>query len=126
MEKKKEKIFKKPRHEVTLVAQWRQMPHIKKRRSIFTAKFFFKSELEDLAPDNKTSDLSLIFFILDTYLKWEWDKKKWACLTLKVPGLKAIKVRRAQFSSQSHFYTIYFFVLCKFYGSGPKAPRPSK
>lgn len=52
----------KPRHEVTLVAQWRQMPHIKyddqfSQRSFF----FFKSELEDLAPDNKTSDLSLIF-----------------------------------------------------------------
>lgn len=41
----------------------------------FHSEVFFKSELEDLAPGNKTSDLSLIFFILDTYLKWEWDKK---------------------------------------------------
>lgn len=68
--KKGKKIFKKPRHEVTLVAQWRQMPHIKNDDQFSQRSFlFFKSELEDLAPDNKTSDLSLIFFILDTYLK---------------------------------------------------------
>lgn len=61
-EKKGEKYFKKPRHEVTLVAQWRQMPHIKNDDQFSQRSFFFlKSELEDLAPDNKTSDLSLIF-----------------------------------------------------------------
>lgn len=59
--KKKEKIFKEPRHEVTLVAQWRQMPHIKNDDQFSQRSFFFKSELEDLAPGNKTSDLSLIF-----------------------------------------------------------------
>lgn len=69
-EKKGKKYLKKPRHEVTLVAQWRQMPHIKNDDQFSQRRFFFlKSELEDLAPDNKTSDLSLIFFILDTYLK---------------------------------------------------------
>lgn len=69
-EKKGKKILKKPRHEVTLVAQWRQMPHIKNDDQFSQRSFlFFKSELEDLAPGNKTSDLSLIFFILDTYLK---------------------------------------------------------
>lgn len=52
------------------------MPHIKNDDQFSQRSFFFfKSELEDLAPGNKTSDLSLIFFILDTYLKWEWDKK---------------------------------------------------
>lgn len=61
-EKKGGKYFKKPRHEVTLVAQWRQMPHIKNDDQFSQRSFFFlKSELEDLAPDNKTSDLSLIF-----------------------------------------------------------------
>lgn len=69
-EKKGKKYFKKPRHEVTLVAQWRQMPHIKNDDQFSQRScFFLKSELEDLAPDNKTSDLSLIFFISDTYLK---------------------------------------------------------
>lgn len=63
-EKKGKKYFKKPRHEVTLVAQWRQMPHIKNDDQFSQRSFFFlKSELEDLAPDNKTSDLSLIFSI---------------------------------------------------------------
>lgn len=51
------------------------MPHIKNDDQFSQRSFFFKSELEDLALGNKTSDLSLIFFILDTYLKWEWDKK---------------------------------------------------
>lgn len=61
-EKMGKKYFKKPRHEVTLVAQWRQMPHIKNDDQFSQRSFFFlKSELEDLAPDNKTSDLSLIF-----------------------------------------------------------------
>lgn len=40
MEKKKEKIFKKPRHEVTLVAQWRQMPHIKNDDQFSQRSFF--------------------------------------------------------------------------------------
>lgn len=62
MKKRGKNIFKKPRHEVTLVAQWRQMPHIKNDDQFSQRSFFFlKSELEDLAPDNKTSDLSLIF-----------------------------------------------------------------
>lgn len=43
MEKKKEKIFKKPRHEVTLVAQWRQMPHIKNDDQ-FSQRSFFLSQ----------------------------------------------------------------------------------
>lgn len=60
-EKKGKKYLKKPRHEVTLVAQWRQMPHIKNDDQFSQRSFFFKSELEDLAPGNKTSDLSLIF-----------------------------------------------------------------
>lgn len=59
--KKRGKIFKKPRHEVTLVAQWRQMHHIKNDDQFSQRSFFFKSELEDLALGNKTSDLSLIF-----------------------------------------------------------------
>lgn len=64
-EKKGKKYLKKPRHEVTLVAQWRQMPHIKNDDQFSQRSFFFlKSELEDLAPDFKTH-----FFILDTYLK---------------------------------------------------------
>lgn len=60
-EKKGGKYLKKPRHEVTLVAQWRQMPHIKNDDQFSQRSFFFKSELEDLALGNKTSDLSLIF-----------------------------------------------------------------
>lgn len=61
MKKRGKNILKKPRHEVTLVAQWRQMPHIKNDDQFSQRSFFFKSELEDLAPGNKTSDLSLIF-----------------------------------------------------------------
>lgn len=34
----------------------------------FHSEVFLKSELEDLAPGNKTSDLSLIFFILNRHL----------------------------------------------------------
>lgn len=62
MKKRGKNILKKPRHEVTLVAQWRQMPHIKNDDQFSQRSFFFlKSELKALAPDNKTSDLSLIF-----------------------------------------------------------------
>lgn len=50
-EKKGKKYFKKPRHEVTLVAQWRQIPHIKNddqfsQRSLF----FFKVRVGGLGP----------------------------------------------------------------------------
>lgn len=40
-EKKGKKYFKKPRHEVTLVAQWRQMPHIKNDDQFSQRSFFF-------------------------------------------------------------------------------------
>lgn len=46
---KKEKIFKEPRHEVTLVAQWRQMPHIKNDDQ-FSQRSFFKVRIGGLGP----------------------------------------------------------------------------
>lgn len=48
-EKKGKKYLKKPRHEVTLVAQWRQMPHIKNDDQ-FSQRSFFKVRIGGLGP----------------------------------------------------------------------------
>lgn len=49
-EKKGKKYLKKPRHEVTLVAQWRQMPHIKN--------------------DDQFSQRSFVFFLSQSWRTW--------------------------------------------------------